>query len=65
MSCSGLVLLCVDFPYDCIADSYTVLYLSRCCLVLMLFSSYSFFVRCKKDYQYYNHVENMFVPNSQ
>ena len=52
----------VDFSYYRVTNSNTVLYLSRRCLVLMLFSSDSFFfIHCKKDYKYFNHAENIFV----
>ena len=50
----------VDFPFYCVANSNNVSSLSRCCLVLILPSSYSFFlVHCKKYYQYCNHAENI------
>ena len=51
----------VDFPCYCVDNSNTVLSLYRRCLVLILFSSDSFFfVHCKKYYQYCNHAENNF-----
>ena len=54
----------VDFPCYRVANSNTVSYLSRRCLVLIFFSSDSFFfVHCKKYYQYCNHAENIFVPS--
>ena len=50
----------VDFPCYHVANSNTVLYLSRRCIVLIFFSSDSFFfVHCKKDYQYCNNAENI------
>ena len=56
----------VNFPCYCVANSNTVSYLSRHCIVLILFSSDSFFsVHWKKEYQYCNHVENIFVPSVQ
>ena len=40
--------------------SNTVLSLSSCCLVLIFFSSESFYlVHCKKYYQYCNHADNI------
>ena len=53
----------VDYPCYWVANSNTILYMSICCLVLILFSSDSFFpVRCKKNYQYCNRAENIFIP---
>ena len=54
----------VDFPCFQVANSKNILSVSSCCLVLMLFSSNSFFlVCCMKYHQYCNHTENIFVPN--
>ena len=54
----------VDFPCYPVANSNNFLSLSILCLILILFSSYSFFfVRCKKYYQYCNHAENVFSPS--
>ena len=54
----------VYFPCFQVANSNTVLSLSNCCLVFILFSSYPFFfVGCLKYYQYCNYAENVFVPN--
>ena len=54
----------VDFPCYRVTNSNTVSYLSCCCLVLIFFSSDSFPpVYYKKDYQYCNHVENIFVSS--
>ena len=54
----------VNIPFYRVANSNTVSYLSHCCLVLILFSSDSFlFFHWKKDYQYWNHVENYFVTS--
>ena len=44
MSCSGLVILCVYFHCYRVANSCTVLSLSCFLIVLMFFSSYSFFL---------------------
>ena len=41
---SGLVLFCVDFPCYCVANSYTVLYLSRCCFLKYFFHQIPFFL---------------------
>ena len=48
----------VYFPWFQVANSNTVSPLSSCCLVLVFFSSYSFFsVCCMKYYQYCNHAK--------
>ena len=53
----------VDFTCYRVAKSNTVSSLSCLCLVLILFSSDSFFlVFRKKYYQYCNHAENICVP---
>ena len=55
--------LSVDFLCYCVTNSNTVVSLYRRCLVLVLFSSDSFFFfHCKYYYQYCNHAENIFVP---
>ena len=52
-----------DFLCDCVANSNTVSSLSRRCLFLNFFIRFFIFVCCKKDYNYCNHVENIFVPS--
>ena len=43
-----LVLLCVNFPCDRVANSYTVSSLSCCCLVLNFFNQIIFFPAARK-----------------
>ena len=53
----------VDSPFYCIANSNTVSSLSCCCLDLIYFFIFLFFVHCNKYYQYCNHAENICVPS--
>ena len=53
----------VDFPFYWLSNGNTASSLSIFCLVLIFFVRFLFFVRCNKYYQYYNRVENIFVPS--
>ena len=54
----------VGFSYFQVSNSNTVSSLSSRYLVLIFFSSYSFFsVHCMKYYQYCNNGGNVFVPS--